>query len=448
MTEARKKLFKAGALVYIETDEDSDKVFILEDGEVELGGNPRIKRFRHTLKPGDIFGFTSCLCRRPRMETARAITDSTIVVLDREKFLRLVESNPELALKIISYFAAELRAYDNMIVAPAGGSSTASAGSGLEVIPSGASETDGRESRLFELGESFIRKDRASYAMHVFSSYQKSYPAGIHSKEVKERLAALRHKGIEPAAPFQKGLYKVFSDGEMIFCEHEPGEELYIIKEGKVEIYKSSSGEEILLSVLGEGDIFGELSIVSHKPRSASALAAGGLATLLPITKESLPTVFGRSPAIIARILVAISQRIWFTFIRLHSLLYENPLTRVYVLLENKLLEERISLSGTKSVELSIGLTELLSMAGVPPDRHEGLKAALTDDVNLSFHFRQVSIANPNVLAAKAHFYRTRDHLDIPETEKAVRTPKKRLAGAKLIGLEPQELKVPPEAIP
>ncbi len=429
MADSRKKLFKAGALIYIETDEDSDDVFILEEGEVELGGAAGIKHFRPMLKPGDIFGSTSCLCRRPRMESARATSDSTVVVLERETFLGLVQSKPELASRIISYFAEELRAYDEMIVGP----STA--------------DLSGEEARLFELGGLFLRREMTSYAWHAFSAYARCFPTGLYAEEARKQLAALNQRGVAAPAPVQRGLCRVFGDRQMVFCEHEPGEELYIIKAGKVEIRKTTPSEEILLSILREGDIFGELSIVSHKPRSASAVATGE-ATILPITGQSLSVVFERSPAIIARILIAISQRIWFTFIRLQSRLFENPLTRTYVLLENKLLEERVSLVSTKPVNLPLSLEEILAMSGVPLGQREGLKSALTDDPNFSFHFRQLTVESPSVLATRARYYRTRDHLEIPELDLAAKTQKRRPAAPRTIGLDPHELRVPPESIP
>ena len=176
-----------------------------------------------------------------------------------------------------------------------------------------------------------------------------------------------------------------------------------------------------------EGDIFGELSIVSTAPRSATAVSAGETA-LLPVSRESLPSVFGKSPATVGRILAALSQRLWFTFIRLRARVYENPLTRTYVLLENKLLEERISLTSTKPYTLALGIGEILGMAGVPADQVDNVKDLLTDDPNLAFQFRQVTIENPSALEAKARYFRTRDHLDSPEL-KAATAPRKQHGG-------------------
>jgi CRP-like cAMP-binding protein len=426
MAEAGKKKYGKGALIYIESDEESEDVFVLETGEVELTGTPGIPRFRSLLGPGDIFGFTSCLCRRPRMETAIARTDCTCAVLERERFIESVQANPDVAGRIISYFAQELRAFDEMVVSPS----------------EEASVSDD-ETRLYELAEYFQKKGKEAHAHHALGVYQRRFPGGPRGAEAATRMASLASKGGLPPAPVTRGLCGVYADRQMIFCEYEPGNELYIIKSGKVEILKINPPEEILLSILREGDIFGELSIVSSAPRSATAVSAGET-TLLPVSRESLPSVFGKSPTTVGRILAALSQRLWFTFIRLRSKVYENPLTRAYVLLENKLLEERISLTSTKPYTLPLGIADILGMAGVPSDQMDSVKGLLSDDRNLAFQFRQLTIENPSALQAKARYFRTRDHLDSPELKAAV-SPRRR---AGRIGLDMHELRVPPEKIP
>src|SRR5271169_4124541 len=258
MAESGKKKFGKGALIYIESDEESDDVFVLETGEVELTGTPGMPRFRSVLGPGDIFGFTSCLCRRPRMETAIARTDCICAVLERERFIESVQANPDVASRIISYFAQELRAFDEMVVSPS----------------EEASASDD-ETRLYELSDYFQKKGRDAHAHHALAVYQSRFPGASRGAEAATRMAALTKKAGLPSAPVTRGLCRVYADRQMIFCEYEPGNELYIIKSGKVEILKINPPGEILLSILREGDIFGELSIVSSAPRSATAVSAG-----------------------------------------------------------------------------------------------------------------------------------------------------------------------------
>jgi hypothetical protein len=150
-----------------------------------------------------------------------------------------------------------------------------------------------------------------------------------------------------------------------------------------------------------------------------------------------------------------------FTFIRLQSSFYENPLTRAYVLLENKLMEERISLLGTKPVTLPLGIGEILGMAGVPADQQQKIAAVLTDDRNLSFQFRQVTIENPSALESRARFFRTRDHLGSQELKASATTvPRRKSEEARPtlrkveavrgspLGLDSNELRVPLDTLP
>ena len=454
MSEATKKSYKKGARIYLEGDEDSDQVFVVEKGEVELEGFPGVKRFRPTLGPGDIFGFTSSLCRRPRMETVVARSDCTCALLARDRFLESVQSNTELAKRVISYFADELRAYDDMVA-----------------IPSDKSTSADEEARLFELGMYFVKSGRDAHAMHALEAHLRLYPSTAHSREAQKALTTLRDKAGKAPTPAQRGLARVYADGQMVFCEHEPGEELYIVKSGKVEILKITPPEETLLSILREGDIFGELSIISKKPRNATAVTIGPT-ELLHVGRESLPALFEKSPVTISRILTAISQRLWFTFIRLQSSLFENPLTRTYVLLENKLMEERVSLSSTKPVNLPLGIGEILAMARVPSEQQEKLAVVLTDDANLSFQFRQVTIENPTTLESKVRYLRTRDHLGSQELKggtaahkqapaaarpaqpRAAEKPQPQArspqgsAGKGVTGLDNHELRVPLDTLP
>src|SRR5881296_3286793 len=60
-----------------------------------------------------------------------------------------------------------------------------------------------------------------------------------------------------------------FRSGEVIFHRDDPGQVLYLIKEGKVKICLiSPEGQEISLVVFGKGECFGEFAILDGLPRS------------------------------------------------------------------------------------------------------------------------------------------------------------------------------------
>ncbi len=67
------------------------------------------------------------------------------------------------------------------------------------------------------------------------------------------------------------GEMRSWSGGSQVICEGDCGEAVYFIVSGraKVTLY-SEQGREIVLSVLKKGDMFGEMSIMDEKPRSAN----------------------------------------------------------------------------------------------------------------------------------------------------------------------------------
>ena len=67
---------------------------------------------------------------------------------------------------------------------------------------------------------------------------------------------------------------KDYVKNELIFTENTGGRQLYIIKSGVVRISKVVSGkEEQNLTLLKEGEFFGELSLLDGKPHTANAVA-------------------------------------------------------------------------------------------------------------------------------------------------------------------------------
>ena len=62
---------------------------------------------------------------------------------------------------------------------------------------------------------------------------------------------------------------KKFKKGEIIFKEHDTGDHMYIIKQGKVRVYKKINMENVELITFEKGEFFGEMSLFMKKPRNA-----------------------------------------------------------------------------------------------------------------------------------------------------------------------------------
>jgi CRP/FNR family transcriptional regulator, cyclic AMP receptor protein len=77
------------------------------------------------------------------------------------------------------------------------------------------------------------------------------------------------------AATLRESMTQVkVSKGQTLFKEGDAGDRLFVVVEGKLKLGTSSGdGRENLLSILGPGDMFGELSLFDPGPRTATATA-------------------------------------------------------------------------------------------------------------------------------------------------------------------------------
>lgn len=75
-----------------------------------------------------------------------------------------------------------------------------------------------------------------------------------------------------------------FAKGDIIFTEATRPDGVYIVRDGLVEIFQTIRGQEVALGRIGPRGIFGEMGLIDHQPRSASARALG------PTTVLFIPT--------------------------------------------------------------------------------------------------------------------------------------------------------------
>jgi CRP-like cAMP-binding protein len=72
-----------------------------------------------------------------------------------------------------------------------------------------------------------------------------------------------------------------FASGASLFSSEQPGEVAYIILQGAVKVYmEQPDGRSVIVAILGPGEILGEMSLIDHLARSASALTLDECSTL------------------------------------------------------------------------------------------------------------------------------------------------------------------------
>jgi hypothetical protein len=89
-----------------------------------------------------------------------------------------------------------------------------------------------------------------------------------------------------------------FNEGDIVIAEGEPGSALYVIVHGGMKVYgKGPRGASVYLANLSEGDFFGEVSVLTGKPRTAT-ITASQKSELLRLDKERLDGIVAKHPRV------------------------------------------------------------------------------------------------------------------------------------------------------
>ncbi len=95
--------------------------------------------------------------------------------------------------------------------------------------------------------------------------------------------------------------------GQTLFEFGHPGESLFVVRTGEVELYvRDNIGEKIVLTVAREGDLFGELALLDSGARTATAVALVD-SELLELDREDLLLLFQRHPDSAVSMLAAVT---------------------------------------------------------------------------------------------------------------------------------------------
>jgi len=101
-----------------------------------------------------------------------------------------------------------------------------------------------------------------------------------------------------------------FPKGSVIVFEDDPGDALYLVAKGQVKVVLiGEDGREVILSVLGEGNFFGEMSLIDEKPRSATVIAMVD-SVVLVLRREDFQARLRTSPEIAIALLRELSRRL------------------------------------------------------------------------------------------------------------------------------------------
>ncbi|RKX93383.1 MAG: cAMP-binding protein [Spirochaetes bacterium] len=387
--------FRKGAYIIVEGKQKADYFYIIRQGKVQISKEVEIveEEGGNLLSPGDFFGVVSTMSSHSHIETARAVTDVVLISVHRDQYGLLIEKNTPVAMKIIQQFSKKMRYLDEELTR-------------ITLKSAGNSSPD----HLFRVAEYYARQSQYNLAYYAYHQYIKYCQTGAHIKTARERMGKIR--------PYSKAVYldgsneeftRTYPKGTMIFSENQPGQELYIIQKGSVKITKIVNDNEVMLALLKTGDIFGEMSLLEDKPRSASAIAHED-AVLLAVNKANFKLMVTSQPQIITRLTQLLSERIWFIYKQLANTQITDNLGRMYDALSIQLEKLRVYIKA-EAYTFDFGPKELVNMVGLSKEEGNTAIRQLFQNNKFKIVDNKIRVSDIEEIDKQAKYYRKMERI-------------------------------------
>lgn len=190
-----------------------------------------------------------------------------------------------------------------------------------------------------------------------------------------------------------------YGNRQRIFDKGDDGERLLGVLAGQVRIYvMSSEGRELIMNVIMPGELFGEISLIDGKPRSASAVAIGDT-DLLHIRRSDLQSLLHKNSELCFKFMTVLCERVRWT----SGLLEDASLLDLPARLAKRLLNlaQGVGEKEGDAIRISVKLsqTDLGNMLGVTREAVNKQLREWKKDGIVDMQDGQVLIQDPKMLA-------------------------------------------------
>ncbi|MDR0784916.1 MAG: cyclic nucleotide-binding domain-containing protein [Treponema sp.] len=385
--------FKKNAFIMVEGNKQiADRFFIIRQGNVRISKEVEVVQEEggNILGPGDFFGVVSTMSSHSHIESAQALTDVTLIAVFKEQFPQLItNSGGAIAMKIIMQFSKRMRYLDEALT---------------RITLKNAAGDD--PSHLFNVADYYAKLKQYNQAYYAYSRYRKYCPRGENFDRAGDIMTKIARFAQAVKLDFKpEEINRNYPKNAMIFSECEPGDELYIIQKGSVKITKIVDNKEVLLAVLKQSDIFGEMALLESKPRSASAIAHEDC-VVMAVNRANFERMASTQPQIIARLTTLLAERIWLIYKQLANTLIDDLVGRAYDALLIQLEKNRMDVYDTRAYTFAFGPKELANMMGLAAGEVSGITAKLLENKNIQIQSDKFFVQHITEIVKEVESYR------------------------------------------
>ena len=382
--------FTRDSYIFVEGKPNADRFYIIREGKVRIFREADLEKPEGNIAgAGEMFGVVSAMASHGYIESAIAMTDVTLLAVEKKQYGDLIRKSPPVAINTVRQFSQRMRHLDETL--------------SRRALKSAASNSP---SHLFQIGEFYESVGKSSQALYSYQQYLAYCPNAENTDQVKKRIAKMESRATVVRPTYSPDtMVQTYPKDCLLFAEGESGHNLYIIQKGSVKITKIVNNQEVVLAVLNKGDIFGEMAMLEDKPRAATAEIYEDT-TLLAVNRANFTNLINDQPDMVVRMTTLMSERIWLLYRQLANTLIENPVGRIYDALLIQLEKDRLDLSSNMPYLCNFGFKELAGMAGISEMESNGLYKRISAAKKISLNNNKVFVSNVADVFKEAEYYR------------------------------------------
>jgi CRP-like cAMP-binding protein len=380
---------KKDAYIFVEGKQNADKFYIIKHGDVRIIREALNDEIGSVVGPGEMFGLISTMAAHGYIESAVAMSNVTLLAVERKQYGSLIRIANTVAVNSVKAFSQRLRELD-VAFSQRALKNTASAD----------------PSHIVQIGDYYKNSGKLKSALYAYSRYLALCPNALDKDNITAKIAEMEKSVTESRLEYAPNkMIQTYPKEHLLFAEGETGHTMYIIQDGSVKITKIVDNKEIILAVLGKGDIFGEMALLEDKPRAATAEVYEDC-TLLAVNRKNFSNLIKEQPDMVVRMAALMSERIWLLYRQLDNTFIKDPLGRIYDALLIQLEKNRVDINSDEPYQCNFGIKELMGMAGMPESENKYLDRKVAGDGKLTFKDDKIQILKISDILKESLFYR------------------------------------------
>lgn len=223
----------------------------------------------------------------------------------------------------------------------------------------------------------------------------------VESRCLKELLIFSKLEWDEVKLICERAYEKRYYKNEVIFFENDNDQKLYILVAGRVKLSMlSPDGKEKVLTILQEGDIFGEMSLFDQDPHPLTAEVVED-ARLVILPFKDLETIIMKNPKVAIKIIEALAKKTRLLTSQIRELVFQDAEGRLASLLTRFVEEFGVEVKSGKMIDLILTHQEIANLLGSSRVTVTKLLNQFIDEGVIKIYKRKIVVLDEKKLGEK-----------------------------------------------